>query len=378
MRSSITASHARQTRHITNIAVCAVPKIFGEQTYGSNKNQSLINYTQSRGAARKGIRIQRSRENRLKAAKRRLLEAQFPKKKKIFETENKIDKFLVKLFNERTLDEKLPEAPIDDVYFYREFKKPRIPFEECIEFYKQLVHEDVLNQKNSLIQATFDLYCKMKVKKKKYIETIETTVCFPHTFKYQMKSRSIIAMCKDEEQQVAARKAGASLVGGLDIGILLKTKQLTQRDFDYIVCHTDLLLDFSSIKGMKGSPFFPTKQRGNFGNDMPGLVSYFLNGIDYSLKKNPNDQTHGLITCYFGNLGMTNKQLKENFQTLTDSILRFEPSTLESGYEFIQRVMISIPSNDQLLIIDHRPFLQEEESDESIEGTPAKDVSNAS
>lgn len=312
------------------------------------KSVNLINFTQYRGAARKGIRIKRARDARLRAQKRRLLEAQQPKQKKVYGSSVKIDKKQLRLFGERDLESSLLDIPVDNVYFFEKYKQPKYSFEECIQFHRQVCHPDVLNVPSSLVEATIELNLKMKIKKKRYIETINSTVCFPNVFKYQMRPRKIVAISKDEDQQVNAKNAGAIISGGMDIVQMLKTKQLTQRDFDHLVCHKDILLDFSNVKGMKGSTYFPTSQRGNFGEDMAYLVRYFKDGIDYSLKKQPDEPSYGIISCYFGKLDMTNEQLKNNLLTLFNSVNRFKPLNLEDGKQFFQRVIISTPVSDEL------------------------------
>lgn len=311
----------------------------------------LTNYLQQRGAARKGKRIERSRLARLAASKRRLQEAQNPKPKKNLRKHVKIDKSQFRFQTEHQLDMTLPPAPVDDVYFFNNFRKKRFSFEEAIEYHKQVVHPDVLNQPDALVSATIELNLKMKLKKRKYIENLFSTVCYPHIFQYQIKPRKIIALCKNEADQQAAKDAGAIQAGGLDIANLLKTNQLTTRDFDHLVCHTDFLADFAAVKNMKGSPFFPSKQRGNFGDNIVELVRYFKDGIDYSLRKNEEEPEYGYIECYFGKLSMTNEQLRDNISTLLKSVDRFRPLNLVDGKQFFEKVSLASSATEELFYI---------------------------
>lgn len=329
-------------------------------------NNGILNYCQIRGAARKGKRIERARLARLNANKRRLLEAQNPKPKKNQKRSVKVDKSQFKYLTERQLDMTLPPPPIDDVYFSKDFRKKRFSFEEAIEFHRQVVHKDVLNQPESLVSATIELNLKMKLKKKKYIENINSTICYPHQFQYQVKPRKIIALCKNEEDQNAAKEAGAIQAGSLDIANLLKTNQLTTRDFDHIVCHSDFLVDFANVKGMKGSPYFPTKQRGNFGDNIVELVRYFKNGVDYSLMKNPDEPEFGFIECYFGKLTMTNEQLRENIMALFHSVNRFKPINLADNKQFFERVSITAQANEEIFLIKFWDMLEDYKDPDSI------------
>lgn len=327
-------------------------RILAAQPYEDQSNYGLVNYIQNRGAARKGKRIQRAREARLRANKRRLLEAQNPKPKKQARKHVKVDKQQFRFFTERQLDSTLPNPPEDDVYFNEgKFRRKRYSFDEIIKFHKQIVHPDVLNQPDALVTATIELNLKMKIKKKKYIEHIDSTVCYPHVFQYDIRPRKIIALCTKEEDQAAAKDAGAIMAGSADIAQLLKTGQITTRDFDYLVCQTEYLVDFATVKGMKGQPYFPSKQRGNYGDNIVELVKYFKNGVDYSLRKSEDDQSYGFIDCYFGKLNMTNDQLRENLITLFNSINRFRPLNLADEKQFYERVTITTPASDEMFLL---------------------------
>lgn len=351
----------------SNLAPLAFP------AYRILEQTNPINYVQNRGAARKGKRIQRAREARLRAAKRRLLEAQNPKQKKNQKRNVKVDRSQLRLLTERELDSTLPEPPEDDVYFYEKFRKTRFNLDEILELHRQTVHPDVLNIPDALVTATVELNLKMKTKKKKYVERIETTLCYPHKFQYELKPRKIVALCKDESLQQAARDAGAILAGSLDIATLLKTNQLTQRDFDHIVCHTDFLVDFAAVKGMKNQSYFPSKARGNFGDDLVGLVEYFKNGIDFNLKRDPDEPEYGFIECHFGKLNMTNDQLRENIMCLFDSINRFKPLNLVDGKQFFQRVFISTPPSNEIFLLKFWEMLDDYEDPDIIEKENEKD-----
>lgn len=331
-------------------ATAMVPRALGGNFY-QNNHWPLVNYVQNRGAARKGKRIQRAREARLNAAKKRLLEAQNPKVKKQHKHNVKVDKTQFRFQTERQLDSTLPKPPTDNVFFVEKYRRQRFPFEEIIEFHRQAVHPDVLNVPDALVSATIELNLKMKIKRKKYIEKIESTVCYPHPFKHEIRTRKIVALCKDEADQEAAREAGATIVGALDVVDQLKKNQLTHRDFDHIVCHTNFLLDFANVKGMKAASFFPSKARGNFGDNIGELVRYFKDGIDYSLKKTPDEPEYGFIDCYFGKLNMTNEQLRENLIALFNSINRFKPLNLADNKQFFERVTIATPATTEMFFL---------------------------
>lgn len=336
----------------------------------------LMNYIQNRGAARKGKRIQRAREARLRASKRRLLEAQNPKMKNKNKTV-KVDKTQFRFLTERQLDLTMPELPSDNVFFVDKFRKPKFSLDEILEFHRQVVHPDVMNQPDALVSATIELNLKMKIKKKKFIERIESTVCYPNLFRYQLKPRKILALAKDTADQEAARDAGASVVGAAEVVAQLKKNQLTQRDFDHVVCHNNFLVEFASVKGMKGQPYFPTKARGNFGEDMKALVTFFKDGVDYSLRRNPEEPEFGFIECCFGKLDMTNEQLHENLLEFFRSVNRFKPLNLDDNKQFFERVMITTPATSELFLLKFWEMIDDYE-DPSLIGLAEDEENNAS
>lgn len=326
---------------------------------------SLINFVQARGAARKGKRIERNRQNKLRAAMRRQNEKDNPKsgKKK---RRVKIDQTQYRFNTVRQYDTTKPEPPRDDVYFVDRFRPRRFSLDEILEFHRQAVHPDIFNEPDALVSATLELNLKMKIKKKKYIEKIESTLCYPHLFKHSIKPRKIVALCQKPEDQEAAKEAGAVMAGAMDIALQLKSKQLTERDFDHLVCHTGFLTEFAAVKTMKTQPYFPNKARGNFGENMKELVKFFKDGIDYNLIKLPDEPEYGFVECYFGRLNMTNDQLKENLLEFFRSVNRFKPLNLADNKQFFQRVTISTPATDEIFLLKFWELIDEYQDPDAL------------
>lgn len=337
---------------------------------------ALINLVQTRGAARKGKRIERARQARLRAAIRRQQERQNPKPDKKKRRVN-IDQTQYRFNTIRQYDTSRPEPPQDDVYFMEKFRPRRFSFDEILEFHRQAVHPDVFNQPDALVSATVELNLKMKIKKKKYIEKIESTLCYPNLFKHSIKPRKIVALCPKPEDQEAAKEAGAITVGAMDIAQQLKSKQLTERDFDHLVCHTSFLTDFALVKTMRNQPYFPTKARGNFGENMAELVKFFKDGIDYSLMKIPDEPDYGFIECYFGRLDMTNDQLRENLLELFRSINRFKPLNLADDKQFFQRVTITTPATEEVFLFKFWELIDEYRDPDSSELNDSQEKTQA-
>lgn len=96
---------------------------------------------------------------------------------------------------------------------------------------------------------------------------------------------------------------------------------------------------------------FPSKQRGNFGDNIVDLVKFFKNGVDYSLKKAVDEPEFGYIECHFGKLDMPNEQLRENLVELFNSINRFKPLNLADDKQFFQRVLITTPPTKETFLL---------------------------
>lgn len=345
-----------------------VTDLHEDQIYQTNASTgAMVNFIQSRGAARKGKRIARARKNRELAAIRRLQEKQNPKLKKAKASQVKMDKELFRFTSVREIDESKPDPPTDDVYFMEKFRPKRFSLDEILEFHRQSVHPDIFNQPDALVTATVELNLKMKIKKKKFIEKIDSTLCYPHLFQYAVKPRKIVALCPKPEDQEAAREAGAIIAGGIEIAQQLRSKQLTERDFDHLVCQTSFLTDFAAVKTMKAQPYFPTKARGNFGDNMAELVRYFKDGIDYSLKKKPEEPEYGFIECYFGRLNMPNDQLSENLLELFKSINRFKPLNMADGKQFFQRVTVTTPATDEVFLLKFWDLIDEYQDPDQLD-----------
>lgn len=330
-----------------------------------NDKANLINHTQTRGAARKGKRIQRAMENRKNAMQKRILAAQKQNQERAKNI--KVDKNVMKFMSERERDLTLPPPPEDDIYFTEKFRRKKVSIEEAIEMHKQFCHPDVYNMPDALVIATVELNLKMKIKRKRYIEKIETTVCLPNLYEASVRQRKIVALTKNEEDQEKAREAGAIMAGAMDIATLMKANKITYRDFDHLVCHSEFLPEFAAVKGMKAQPFFPTVQRGNFGDDIVKLVTYFKNGQDYSLKKVPESPNYGFIDCSFGRIQMSTEHLKENLLALLQSIDRFRPLNLADDKQFIERVSISVPdASKEIFYIRFWEFMTDYKDPETI------------
>lgn len=264
-------------------------------------------FVQSRNyAARKGTRIKRA----IEARRRALVRKSMPKteRKKGFHHERASAKVQVV----RSDPTGLPPPP-DDVYYSQGFVVPSYSFKEALKMHREAHSSTMWGAESTLLHTRIELYMKAK-KKTKFQEAFSSTVTFPHPFELKRRSR-IIAVVKTVEEQEAAKAAGAILAGGDDIIRNIKSGLISNIDYEHLVVHTDMLIPLTAIRGILGNNF-PSKSKGNFGNDIVSLVKKFSEGYDYECKKNISQDNFGYIDLPIGNLNMADDQLAANLLAL--------------------------------------------------------------
>lgn len=267
-------------------------------------------HIQTRGAKRRGTRIKRNLEN-LKRAQQRKKE---PKKRKSFMV---IDRSVARLMVQRFDDSEKPVPPRDDVYFADNFRKPAYNLEEILEMHRETHHASMFDDLNAFV--TVQVECNMKTKKKtKFMESFSSTLTMPHPFEMERKSR-ILVIAKELDQQEAAKAAGAVIVGGQELIKNIKSGLVSTVEFDHLVCHSDMLIPLTDIRGLLEDQF-PNKLKGNFGPDVVELTRKFIEGYDYKCRKNDTENDFGLIELPVGRLAMSSEEIRDNIlQLLTDA-----------------------------------------------------------
>ena len=114
----------------------------------------------------------------------------------------------------------------------------------------------------------------------KYLENVKGIVYVPHLENQKNVLRSIVAICKvskmicrnfaqvftdvyqKEEDQKKALDAGAETVGSTNLINAIEKGELKVDSFNYLVCHTDSILDAVKLRGLLRKKF-PDKKRRN-------------------------------------------------------------------------------------------------------------------
>lgn len=280
-------------------------------------------------------------------------------------------KNLLKKFSDE--DRKGLEEIVDDVYIIDHYKEQKLQFEEALALIRETHGPTIYNDPEALVEAKIELNLRTK-KKTKFVERFSGIVSYSNSFEYANK-RKVVAVCKTEEDSEAARAAGAEISGTSDLIRMIKIGDITMDNFDDLVCHGDMLLELATIKGLIGN-FFPTKQRGNVGFDMHKLVSYFVNGHEYKLKKDNCEPDYGFVQIQFGRLSLTDQELGENFQQLLEVIETNQPASAPG--KFITRVLILAKPSAEQFPVAHWNHLDGYEESSLEEETKPEEKKKAS
>ena len=195
--------------------------------------------------------------------------------------------------------------------------------EEAIDLHREVLDSTILNEPDALLKARIELNLRLK-RKTKFLKNLFGVYLYPNDYNFKRTNR-VVAICKDEEEAEMCKEAGASLSGHRDILKLIKTKELKEVDYDFIVCHNDQLIPLAESKKFLGDRF-PGTYLNNFGNDMSKLIKKFVNGIHYKIDQDFIEKDYGWTEVHFGRANMPNEQLKENLIGILKEIQRQKPT----------------------------------------------------
>jgi hypothetical protein len=104
---------------------------------------------------------------------------------------------------------------VDPVWLMNEYKPQLLNIEDAIRYHIELAHETMFNNMNGYLHARLILDMTTK-KKAKFLENIKGSISYPHFFDDGIP-KEVIAICKNEKEIEAAKKAGALHAGFEDI-----------------------------------------------------------------------------------------------------------------------------------------------------------------
>ena len=139
------------------------------------------------------------------------------------------------------------------------------------------------------------------------------------------KEVRVVAICQQEDQQQAAREAGAIEVGAEE---LVERIQKGWTDFDATVAAPDMMRHVGKLGKLLGPRgLMPSPKAGTVTPDVAGAVAEIRKGkIDYRVDKNAN------IHVPIGKASFTKEQIEENAATVIKSVVRARPSACKGTY----------------------------------------------
>jgi len=169
--------------------------------------------------------------------------------------------------------------------------------------------------------ATVELHIRLGVDPKHADQNIRGSLVLPHgTGKTQR-----IAVFATGDNEAAAKKAGADIVGEADITKLLEAEKL---DFDILIATPDVMAKlgkFAKLLGPKG--LMPNPKSGTVTKDVAKAVSEAKAGrVEYRVDK------QGIVHLAVGKVSFNDTDLADNIVAVVDSIKQARPSSLKSDY----------------------------------------------
>ncbi len=153
-------------------------------------------------------------------------------------------------------------------------------------------------------------------------QQIRGAVVLPHG---TGKNVRVLVFAKNDKADIA-REAGADYVGAEEL--IPKIQNEGWLDFDVVVATPDMMGvvgRLGRVLGPKG--LMPNPKAGTVTMDVAKAVKDIKAGkIEYRLDKT------NIIHVPVGKVSFTEEQLKENFQTLIDALIKAKPSTLKGTY----------------------------------------------
>ncbi|MEG6614539.1 50S ribosomal protein L1 [Pseudoclostridium thermosuccinogenes] len=191
---------------------------------------------------------------------------------------------------------------------------------------------------------TVEVHMKMGVDSRHADQQVRGAVVLPHGTGKKVK---VLVFAKGDKAK-EAEQAGADYVGAEDL--VAKIQNENWFDFDVVVATPDMMGvvgRLGKVLGPKG--LMPNPKSGTVTMDVSKAIADIKAGkIEYRLDRENN------IRCPIGKASFTVEQLKDNFTTLMDAVIKAKPAAAKGQY--IKSVVIAstmgpgIKINNQKLV----------------------------
>jgi large subunit ribosomal protein L1 len=170
--------------------------------------------------------------------------------------------------------------------------------------------------------ASVEIHVNLGVDIKKSDQQVRSSVSLPHG---TGKNVIVAVMTPDSDKQKAAKEAGADIIGEKDLIEEIKKGKI---NFDVIVATPDAMKELAPAAKVLGP-------RGLMPNPKDGTVTQNVAEIVSKLKKgqvNYKNDDSGNLHSIIGKASFGADQLKENYDTLIESIKKAKPQTSKGVY----------------------------------------------
>lgn len=199
--------------------------------------------------------------------------------------------------------------------------------------------EEALQRVKEMASAKFDetveLAIRLGVDRRSGEQMVRGTVSLPHG---SGKSPRVVAFARGEDVQ-RAEEAGADFVGAED---LVAKIEGGWKDFDALVATREMMRVVGRL-GKRLGPRMPNPKAGTVGDDIAKIVRDLKGGrIQFRLDRGGN------IQVPIGKASYAVDQLKENFGTVLQAVLRARPAAAKGQY--LRKIAVSSTMGPSALV----------------------------
>lgn len=199
--------------------------------------------------------------------------------------------------------------------------------------------EEALQRVKQMASAKFhetvELAMRLGVDRRSGEQMVRGTVSLPHG---SGKSPRVVAFARGEDVQ-RAEEAGADFVGAED---LVTKIEGGWKDFDVLVATREMMRVVGRL-GKRLGPRMPNPKAGTVGDDIAKIVRDLKGGrIQFRLDRGGN------IQVPIGKASYAVDQLKENFGTVLQAVLRARPAAAKGQY--LRKIAVSSTMGPSALV----------------------------
>ncbi len=195
------------------------------------------------------------------------------------------------------------------------------PFNEALGIIRQV--------SKTKFDASLEVHYRLGINNKKSDQQVRGAASLPHGTGKTLK----IAAFVSPENEKAAKAAGADLVGGEEL--IEEIKKTEKTDFQVAIAEVSMMKHLAKIAKILGTRGLMPSPKNETVTPNPVKAIEELKKGKISFKNDDTGNVHAII----GKLSFSDDKLKENFESLLETIRKAKPST--SKGTFIKNVSIA-------------------------------------